>query len=118
MRKRIVILNFFWAFAVLFAMLFQTAHTYQHLAQQLSEKKCHHSHTSKHDITHQHHNFDHCYVCDFKISSFTYSEIASYGFQDAIIHSEYTFFKSREITEFFKGSLFALRAPPVFIAFL
>lgn len=116
MKKRIGILNFLLAFAVLFAMLFQSAHTYQHLAQQLSEKKCHHSHTSKHEITHQHHNLEHCFVCDFKISSFTYSEIASYEFQDTIINSRYTFFKSREITEFFKGSLFALRAPPVFIA--
>jgi len=116
MKKRFVILNSFLALAVLLAMLFQSAHTYQHLAQQLSEKKCHHTYSSKHEITHQHHNFDHCYVCDFKMSSYTYSEIASYEFQDAVINSGYTFFKSREIAQFFKGSLFALRAPPVFIA--
>lgn len=116
MKKRFVILNSFLALAVLFAMLFQTVHSYEHLAQQLLEKKCHHSSSSKHEITHQHHNFDHCYVCDFNVSNFISAEITSCEFQDVIIPSGYTFFKSREITQFFKGSLFALRAPPVFIA--
>ncbi|PZX95100.1 hypothetical protein DOS84_00585 [Flavobacterium aquariorum] len=116
MKKRFVILNSFLALAVLFAMLFQSVHSYEHLAKQLLEKKCNHSYTSKHEITHQHHNLDHCYVCDFKISNFISTEFASYEFPDFCIPSGYTFFKSREITEFFKGSLFSLRAPPVFIA--
>lgn len=116
MKKRLVILNSFLAFAVLFAILFQTVHSYEHLAQQLSAKKCHHTYSSKHEITHQHHNFEHCYVCDFKISNFISAKIASCEFQDLIVPSGYTFFKSREIAQFFKGSLFALRAPPVFIA--
>ncbi|AOW08508.1 hypothetical protein [Flavobacterium gilvum] len=115
MKKRQVILNSFLALAILFAMLFQSVHSYEHLAQQLSEKKCHHTYSSKHEITHQHHNFDHCYVCDFKISNFISAEIASYEFQEVIIPFGCTFSKSKQITEFFKGSLFALRAPPFFI---
>lgn len=116
MKKRFPILNSFLALAVLFAMLFQSVHSYEHLAQQLSEKECHHKYTSKQEITHQHHNFDHCFVCDFKMSNFVSSDILYFQFQNTIILSGYTFLESREITQFFKGSLFALRAPPIFIA--
>ncbi|MES2573995.1 MAG: hypothetical protein V4572_03555 [Bacteroidota bacterium] len=116
MKKRFHILNSFLVLAVLFAMLFQSVHSYEHFEAELSQKKCHHKSTSKQQITHQHHNFDHCFVCDFKMSSFVSSDILYFEFQNTIIPSGYTFFESREITQFFKGSLFALRAPPVFIA--
>ncbi|MBP6550435.1 MAG: hypothetical protein KA208_04345 [Flavobacterium sp.] len=115
MKKKFVIVNFFLAVAVLFAMLFQSVHSFEHLEQQLSEKKCHHSHTSKHEITHQHHDFEHCFVCNFTIGSFIASDIHHFEFQKISIPSGYSFFKSSEITQFFKGSLFALRAPPSFI---
>lgn len=115
MKKKFVILNTFLALAVLFAMGFQSVHSFEHLAQQLSEKKCHHESTSKQQITHQHHNLDHCFVCNFSLSSFIAADISSFEFQKTNFPSGYTFFKSREITQFFKGSLFALRAPPVFI---
>jgi hypothetical protein len=97
-------------------MLFQSVHSYEHLAQQLSEKKCHHRYSSKQEITHQHHNIDHCFVCTFKMSSFVASTFNCFKFQNTTITSGYTFFESKEIAQFFKGSLFALRAPPVFIA--
>ncbi|HEY6143854.1 MAG TPA: hypothetical protein VIV55_10620 [Flavobacterium sp.] len=116
MKKRFLILNSFLTLAVLFAMLFQSVHSFEHFEEELSQAKCHHKSTSKQQITHQHHNFDHCFVCDFKMSSFVASAFHSFEFQNTIIPSGYTFFESREITEFFKGSLFALRGPPVFIA--
>ena len=116
MKKKFVIINSILALAVLFAMLFQSVHSFEHLAQQLSEKECHHESTSKHQITHQHHNFDHCFVCDFKMSHFVGLDFLHFEFKNTIITSGYSLFKSRAITEFFKGSLFALRAPPVFIA--
>ena len=101
--------------AVLFSILFQYVHSYEHLAKQLSEKKCSHKNISSHEITHQHQNFDHCFVCDFTISTFIPSDISNFEFKKIIIPSGYSFFNSREITQFFKGSLFALRAPPSFI---
>ncbi|MBC7846804.1 MAG: hypothetical protein H7Y10_09955 [Flavobacterium sp.] len=115
MKKKFVIFNSFLALAILFAMLFQSVHSYEHLAKQLSEKKCHHQFTSKQEITHQHHNFDHCFVCNFTISNFVSSGNSNFEFIKINFSSEYSFFKSREITQFFKGSLFALRAPPSFI---
>lgn len=115
MKKKFVILNSILALAVLFAMGFQTVHSYEHIAKQLSEKECHHESTSKHQITHQHHNFDTCFVCNFTVSSFVSSDIAHFEFKKINIPSEYSLFKSKEITSYFIGSLFALRAPPSFI---
>lgn len=115
MKKKFVIVNTFLAATVLFSMLFQFVHSYEHRAKQLSEKECYHKYTSSQEITHQHHNFDHCFICDFSISSFVASDIHNFEFQKITFPSEYSFFKSKEITQFFKGSLFALRAPPIFI---
>ena len=115
MKKKYVIINTFLALAVLFAMLFQSVHSFEHVAKQISEKKCHHSHTSKQEITHQHQNLEHCFVCDFTISSFVTLDIHHFEFKKIIFPSGYSFFKTKEITQFFKGSLFSLRAPPSFI---
>jgi hypothetical protein len=115
MKKIFIIVNSFLTFAVLFSMLFQYVHSYEHLANQLSEKECSHKYNSKQEITHQHHNFDDCFVCDFAFSNFTSSEIFRFEFKQITFPSGYTFFKTKEITQFFKGSLFALRAPPSFI---
>lgn len=115
MKKKFTLLNSFLMMAVLFSILFQYVHSYEHLAKQLSEKNCSHKNISSHEITHQHHNFDHCFVCDFTLSTFISSDISNFEFKKIIIPSGYSFFNSREITQFFKGSLFALRAPPSFI---
>lgn len=115
MKKRFVIVNYFLVIAVLFAMLFQYVHSYEHLAKQLSEKQCHHKYTSSNEITHQHHGYEHCFICNFTLSSFVASDFSHFEFKNSILPSGYTFFKSREITPFFIGSLFALRAPPSFI---
>lgn len=115
MQKKFIIVNSFLALAILFVVLFQSVHSFEHLAKQLSEKKCDHKYTSSQEITHQHHNFDHCFVCNFTVSNFISSDISYFEFKKIIIPSGYTFFKSREITQFFKGSLFALRAPPSFM---
>jgi exopolysaccharide biosynthesis protein len=115
MKKKFVIVNTFLMFAVLFSILFQYVHSYEHMAKQLSEKKCHHKYTSSEEITHQHLNFEDCFVCNFTISNFIASDIHHFEFKKISIPSGYSFFKSREITQFFKGSLFALRAPPIFI---
>jgi predicted membrane protein len=115
MKKKFVILNSFVMIAVLFAILLQYVHSYEHLAMQLSERKCHHKYNSTKEITHQHHNFDRCFVCDFTLSTFISSDNVPFEFKKTAIPSEYSLFNSKEITQFFKGSLFALRAPPSFI---
>lgn len=115
MRKIFVILNSTLILAVLFSILLQTVHSYEHFTIKISEKNCVHKQNSNQEITHQHHNFENCLVCNFTFSTFIPYTISAFEFNKIIISSRYSFFKSREITQFFKGSLFALRAPPYYI---
>jgi hypothetical protein len=114
MKKRFGILNLFLMLAVLSSMLLQSVHSYEHIFRQATEKKCHHISNSKSQITHQHHNLEHCFVCDFAFSSFIASGNTHYQTPKIVIASETPFSDALVITQFFKGSLFALRAPPRF----
>lgn len=112
MRIKIVIVNYFLAVAVLFSILFQSVHSYSHFEKQLLEKKCTHKHNSSQEITHQHHNFDHCLVCGFTFSNVLNTVFFNFTFYKNILPLYYSFTYSTEIISYFKGSLFALRAPP------
>ena len=115
MKKSFVIVNSLLMFSVLFSMLFQYVHSYEHLAKQLSEKECSHKYISSQEITHLHHNLDNCLVCNFTVSTFISSDIVHFELKKINVPSGYSLFSPREVTQFFKGSLFALRAPPDFI---
>lgn len=115
MKKKFAIINSLLAIAVLFSILFQSVHSYEHLSKQFSDKKCYHKYNSSKEITHQHHNYDTCFVCNFTLGNFISSEITSFQSKTNTLSIGYTYFKSKEITSYFKGSLFALRAPPSFI---
>lgn len=100
--------------AVLFSMLLQSVHSFEHLSKLFSEEKCHHKYTGKDEITHQHHPFDHCFVCEFTFSSFL--EAQTLSFQSHSISREIPyFFTSTQTTERFSGSAYSLRGPPKFI---
>ncbi len=63
---------------VLFAILFQSLHSAEHLVAQLSEEHCHHDHNDGNaQFTHEHHGHKHCFVCEYSFSSFAYFEISS-----------------------------------------
>lgn len=115
MKKKFVFINALMSVVILFAILFQSGHSYEHLAKHLTEKKCLHKHISNHEITHQHHNTDHCFVCEFGFGSFVFSDVFSFQYKKIFTTFGYTFSYSKQITKFYKGSLFALRAPPIFI---
>lgn len=101
---------------ILFAILFQSFHSFEHLAKQFSEKKCHHVyHEHKTELTHGHDGLEKCFVCEFAFSSYTTTPIKYFEFRKTEVSTSYTFFYSKEITQKFRGSLFALRAPPCFI---
>lgn len=101
--------------AVVFTLLFQSVHSYEHLSQQLSEKKCHHSYRFRSEITHTHHNANHCFVCEFTPSQAVTATITFFEVKHFIAVPKYTFFYAKQVALYYKGSLFALRAPPVFI---
>jgi len=115
MKKKQVIINLFLMMAVLFAMLFQSFHSYEHLAKQLSQKQCQHKYDlSKTEFTHHHNNFDHCFVCEFTFVNFISPErISYYSYPN---HGKIPYFYAvQDAIISFSGSLFALRGPPVSI---
>ena len=101
--------------AVLFSILFQSFHSYEHLAKQFAEKQCHHHYNAgKTEFTHHHTEFDHCFVCEFTLSSFVSPERFTFKFQTIQREIPY-FFNTTEAAETFSGSSCALRGPPHFI---
>lgn len=116
MKRKLQLLNFVMGLTVLFAILFQSVHSFEHLAKQLSEKQCHHKyHSHKTEINHSHHNFDKCFVCEFAFSSYVSPNKVETNYENKAVVTKYSFVYSKEIFSSFKGSLFSLRAPPVFI---
>lgn len=116
MKNKLSILSFSFSLMVMAAILLQSLHAFKHLEQFVTEKHCHHKYASnKTEINHQHHDFDHCFVCEFAISNYTPVHFFSFNFKKAAVNTCYTFCYSKEITESFRGALFALRAPPTVI---
>lgn len=115
MKKKQLILSFSFAVTILFSILFQSIHSYEHIVKQLSEKQCHHDYNDPNgEITHQHHNYDLCYVCNFAIGSYIIPE--SFSFQIHSFNSEipYFFALSEKIFSL-SSSPYLLRGPPAVI---
>ncbi|WP_309614696.1 hypothetical protein [Flavobacterium sp.] len=116
MKKRFLIVNSIMGLVVLLAILFQSFDAMSHLEKQFSEKHCYHNyHHHKTEITHAHDGFDHCFTCEFTFSSFVSPSKLTFTSQKVEVVTKYYSYYSKEITQFFRGSLFALRAPPSFI---
>lgn len=99
------------------AILLQSFHSFHHLEQFVTEKHCHHKYTlNKTEISHAHHGFDHCFVCEFAMSNCTSTLFNTFDFRKTEVAASYSFCYSKEITQSFRGALFALRAPPSVIA--
>ena len=116
MKKKNLIVSLFFGLAVLFAIILQSVHTFDHLEKELTTKECHHKYAkNKTEFTHAHHNLDHCFVCEFTFSTSIKSDFFTFTFKKVQIPIFYSYFYSKEIAQSFRGSLFALRAPPSFI---
>jgi hypothetical protein len=115
MNKKQLIVSVSLALTILFSILFQSVHSYEHVAQQLSEKHCHHQYDEKQGgITHQHHNYDLCYVCHFAFGSSIVPE--NFSFHFISLHKEIPyFFTLQESLISFSGSCYYLRGPPAAI---
>ena len=113
MKKNKLIVSLSLIVTVLFSMLFQSLHTYEHLAKQLSQKQCYHKYNvTGAEITHQHQKVDHCYVCEFAFGSYITPKDFSYQLYSSIEEIPY-FFTTAEKVISFSGSLYSLRGPPV-----
>ena len=112
MKKKQLLLSLSLALTVLFSILFQSLHTYEHFVKQFSQTECHHKYNVTHtEITHQHHSFDDCKVCHFTFGSyvspaqFTYKLYSNYKLIPYFLETGATFIS-------FSGSLYAHRGPP------
>ncbi|WP_278034259.1 hypothetical protein [Flavobacterium nitratireducens] len=115
MKRKQIIYSVTLVAGVLFSILFQSFHSYEHLEKQLSHTVCHHKTTqNKNEITHQHKVFEQCEVCHFAFSSFVQTQIANYHF--FVDYKEIPFFsKEQRSIVSFPGSLYAHRGPPASI---
>lgn len=116
MKKRFLFTSFAFALLILVSIGLQSLHSFRHINDFLSEKKCnHHYAIDKTVVSHQHHQLDHCFSCEFTFSGYLFSDYQLFTFYKADFVFLQTTFYAKKITHFFKGSLFQLRAPPRFI---
>jgi hypothetical protein len=116
MKKMLKIRSLLFGITVLFALMLQSAHSFHHLEDFLTEKHCNHKYSNnKADISHAHSNFEHCFVCEFTFSNSIKSDFFTFKYNKSIHSVSYFHFFTKEIVNHFKGSLFALRAPPICI---
>lgn len=112
MKKKQLILSVSFALTILFSILFQSIHSYEHIVKQLSEKQCHHDYSDPSgEITHQHHNYDLCYVCHFAFGSYIVPQEISFEFHTFNKEIPYFFTLSEKIYSF-SESAYLLRGPP------
>ncbi len=117
MIKKYKIIGLFFTLTVLGAILLQSFHGYHHLENFAAEHHCDHQYNHKKtEINHTHHDFDHCFVCEFALGHFTKPDLFVVILHKTAVSVSYSFFYSKEILNAFRGSLFALRAPPEIIA--
>lgn len=95
--------------AVLFAILFQSLHSYEHILDKKSTFA--HSDTSKKDVHTNDHNHEKCFVCEFTFSTFIGTEFTAFQFKQSFEAIAYSFFYN-EAPSFFSGSHSSLRGPP------
>ena len=95
---------------VLFSILFQSLHTYEHFAKQFAEKECHHKKNNygEPEITHQHHSVDDCKVCHFSFGSYLAPKVIAYKLITNFNQVPY-FYKTAKGISYFSGSLYAHR---------
>lgn len=114
MKRKQLILNLSLIVAVLFSIVFQSIDSLGHLKEKFSQKICHHTYNSNSEFTHQHHDFDHCYLCQFGFSSYTAPLFYSYTFFSGNYKTPYFFANSENVFSF-SGSLYSHRGPPICI---
>lgn len=115
-KKKLILINFNLMIVVLFSILFQSFHSYQHLEKELSQEICHHKyHLHKTELTHQHNSFEHCSLCEFTFSNYIPTGFSTFEFKLAVFPTRISNYYFKENTKYFKGSFFSLRAPPSFI---
>jgi hypothetical protein len=113
MKKKQLIISLSLALTLLFSILFQCIHTYEHFVKQFSQTECHHKQNgTTAQITHKHHSFDTCKVCHFTFGSYVAPKVLAYTLISNYKVAPY-FYKTARAIVSFSGSLYSLRGPPL-----
>ncbi|MDR6968653.1 hypothetical protein J2X31_002679 [Flavobacterium arsenatis] len=112
MKKKFAILNLSLMITVLFAILFQSLHSYEHILEEKATFT--HLDSSKKDVHANNHNHEKCFVCEFTFSNFIGTEFTSFQFKTSFEAIAYSFFYT-ETPSVFSGSQATLRGPPASI---
>jgi hypothetical protein len=111
--KKYLIFNYLLSLTILFSILFQSFHSYEHIIKEFSQKHCEHKYSlSKTEISHDHKKVDYCFLCDFSFGNSMVSNPIQYNTIELVFQNKSSVLFSNGISSFFKGSLFSLRAPP------
>ena len=112
MKKQFKFISLFMPLLVVFAILFPAIHSYEHIQ----------NHNAAHKISIQHHtgktefklhkHSDECAICHFKFSPVSTFSFVHFDFYKSFSITTNVGFYFKAYSSFFKGSLFALRAPP------
>jgi hypothetical protein len=113
MKKKVLLIHFTLVIAILFSILFQSFDSYAHFKKETAESKCVHESTSKHEITHQHHLVEHCFVCKFSFSAAVHSAFLVLKNQNQPAEHQNKFYYY-EVFKTFPGNSNLLRGPPIF----
>ncbi|MCV9934083.1 hypothetical protein OIU80_17515 [Flavobacterium sp. LS1R47] len=113
MKKKFKIINLLMPLIVVFAILFPAIHSYEHIqSHDVTHKSTSHLNSAKTELITHNHSSEECAICHFKftpVSTFTFMSFEFYK-KCSITSSVSFYYKS--YSSFFKGALFALRAPP------
>jgi hypothetical protein len=115
MKNKFAIINFSLMIVVLFSMLFQSLHSYEHILQKLQEEKCDKKHivAKTTQVSHNHKDIEHCFTCEFTFSQFLSANFSAFEFIKNSTSFKNIFFFTSEINYFYKGISYALRGPPI-----
>ena len=116
MDRKINIFSFSLLGALLFAITFQSVHSFEHLVEQLTTEHCEHKYDhTKTVISHSHDDFDNCFVCEYSFNNFTFTDFISFENLISIDYNTTGLFGYGEKLVFFSGSLINSRGPPTII---
>lgn len=105
--------NIILMFAVIFAVSYQSLHTFSH-HHHLEVHSCHHQEeNTKNTFEKTISEKENCPACDFKFAAFLKTDFFSFNFYSPFKENPYSF-SIKENFYFFSGSLFAHRGPPFF----
>jgi hypothetical protein len=115
MKKKRIIINVFLSMTVLFSILFQSIHSYEHNSEQNPAKLSNQPHSkNKVETSNKHNVSEKCFICNFNFYSFTTAAFFVFQFHlNSTVRTVPLFF-SHQHSSFFTGSFFSLRAPPLF----